>query len=178
MYNRVELYTSEIKECKLMHYKLYNCDITDIPIPEEWKPFQREYLPDDNPWKYMPDWLSHSTTLSEEVLIHFYIQKAGFELPFHTDDPAGGMCALNYLVQGDEPIVFEEGGPVYYKIGLMNIQKKHMVPAGKVDRILLRYSFLTTSFDTVEVELTKLLESRSSISYKDLNSLLIDMYGD
>jgi len=178
MCNGMELYTSKIKECKLVHYKLYNCDITDIPIPEDWKPFQREYLPDDSPWKYMPDWLSHSTTLSEEVLIHFYIQKAGFELPFHTDDPAGGMCALNYLVQGDEPIVFEEGGPVYYKIGLMNIQKKHMVPAGKVDRILLRYSFLTTSFDTVEVELTKLLESRSSIPYKDLNSLLIDMYGD
>ena len=161
-----------------MHYKLYDCNITDIPLPVEWKPFQREYLPDDNPWKCMPNWLSYSTTLSKEVLIHFYIQKAGFELPFHTDDPTGGMCALNHLIQGNEPIVFEDGGPVYYKTGLMNIQKRHMVPAGKIDRILLRYSFLTTNFDTVENQLTQALESRASITYEDLNTLLIDIYGD
>jgi len=153
------------------YYKLFTCEITDIPIPTDWKPFQRKFLPDDNPWKYMPNWLNHKIILSDEIRINFYTQKADFELPFHIDD--GPKCALNYLIQGNEPIVFENYGPVHYKMGLMNVSKRHMVPAGKIDRILLRYSFMSKDFQSVSNKLSKAIGDRTSIKYKELNSLLL-----
>ena len=157
-----------------MHYKLYDCNVTDIPIPTEWKPFQRDYLPDDNPWKKMPNWLNHKIILSDEIRINFYTQKADFELPFHTDD--GPKCSLNYLIQGDQPIVFEDYGPVHYKMGLMNVQKRHMVPAGRIDRILLRYSFMSLDFENTRDKLAKIVGNQVSIAYTDLNSKLIENF--
>ena len=154
-----------------MYYKLYKCDITDIPVPTEWKPFQRPLLPDDNPWKCMPNWLNHKIILSDEIRINFYTQKADFELPFHVDD--GPKCALNYIIQGEEPIVFEDYGPVHYKMGLMNISKRHMVPAGKVDRILLRYSFMSLDFESTRDKLVDIIDDQISIKYSDLNSMLL-----
>lgn len=151
-------------------YKLFDCDITDIPIPTEWQPFERPQLPDDNPWKHMPNWLNHKIFFSDEIRINFYTQKADFELPFHTDD--GPKCALNYLIEGNEPIVFEDYGSVHYKMGLMNVSKRHMVPAGKVDRVLLRYSFMSLNFETVRDMLEDLLQGAKKITYKDLNLLL------
>lgn len=153
-----------------MFFKLFNCEITDIPIPDEWQPFQRPQLPDDNPWKNMPNWLNHKIYFSDEIRINFYTQKADFELPFHTDD--GPKCALNYLIDGNEPIVFEDYGPVHYKMGLMNVSKRHMVPAGKVDRVLLRYSFMSLDFETVGDRLVDLLHNTSIISYEELNNKL------
>ena len=154
-----------------MYFKLFECDITDIPVPTKWEPFQRPKLPDDNPWKNMPNWLNHKIILSDEIRINFYTQKAGFELPFHTDD--GPKCALNYLIQGDEPIMFEDYGPVHFKMSLMNVQKRHMVPAGKVDRILLRYSFMYSNFESTRDKLVDIIKDQTNIKYNDLNSILL-----
>ena len=154
-----------------MYFKLFECDITDIPVPTKWEPFQRPKLPDDNPWKNMPNWLNHKIILSDEIRINFYTQKAGFELPFHTDD--GPKCALNYLIQGDEPIIFEDYGPVHFKMSLMNVQKRRMVPAGKVDRILLRYSFMYSNFESTRDKLVDIIKDQTNIKYNDLNSILL-----
>ena len=78
---------------------------------------------------------------------------------------------MNYVIQGDKPIVFEDYGPVDYKFGLMNVSQRHMVPAGKVDRVLLRYSFMSLDFNTVSKRLTKLLDSKS-LTYDQLNQIL------
>lgn len=154
-----------------MFFKLFDCDIIEIPVPTEWEPFQRPHLSDDNPWKNMPNWLNHKIILSDKIRINFYTQKADFELPFHTDD--GPKCALNYLIQGEEPIVFEDYGSVHYKMGLMNVQKRHMVPAGKIDRILLRYSFMSLDFESTRDKLVDIIGDQISIKYDNLNSMLL-----
>ena len=156
-----------------MYYKLFESDITDIPIPDEWEPFTRPNLPDDNPWKRMDNWLNHKIILSDEIRINFYTQKADFELPFHTDD--GPKCALNYLIQGEEPIVFEDYGSVHYKLGLMNVSKRHMVPAGKVDRVLLRYSFMSLGIVEVSKRLS-ILDNNKEVKYEDLNNFLLEEF--
>jgi len=158
----------------MMYFRLFDCEITDIPIPEDWQPFSRPQLPHDNPWRHMPNWLNHKIFFTDEIRINFYTQKADFELPFHTDD--GPKCALNYLIQGNEPIVFEDYGPVHYKFGLMNVSERHMVPAGKVDRVLLRYSFMTLDFYTVRDRLIKLIGLKKSITYDRLNKILEDNF--
>ena len=159
-----------------MFFKLFDCDITDIPIPEDWQPFSRPQLPHDNPWRHMPNWLNHKIFFSDEIRINFYTQKADFELPYHTDD--GPKCALNYLIEGDEPIVFEDYGPVYYKFGLMNVSERHMVPAGKVDRVLLRYSFMTLDIHEISQRLSPYLNGISTIKYDELNDILKGEFGE
>ena len=154
----------------MIYFKLWDCEITDIPIPEDWQPFTRPQLPQEHPWRHMPNWLRHKISFTDEITINFYTQKADFELPFHKDD--GPKCALNYVIQGDKPIVFEDYGPVDYKFGLMNVSQRHMVPAGKVDRVLLRYSFMSLDFDTVSERLTKLIDSKKSLTYDQLNQIL------
>ncbi len=153
-----------------MYFRLFDCEITDIPIPNDWQPFSRPQLPNDNPWCHMPNWLNHKIFFTNEIRINFYTQKSDFELPFHADD--GPKCALNYLIKGNEPIVFENYGPVYYKLGLMNVSERHMVPKGNTDRVLLRYSFMTLDFSTVEKKLIKLLDCKKSLSYKNMNKIL------
>ena len=63
-------------------------------------------------------------------------------------------------------------GPVHYKFGLKNVSERHMVPAGKVDRVLLRYSFMTLDFYTVRDRLTKLIGLKKSLTYNELNEIL------
>ena len=159
-----------------MYFKLFECEITDIPIPDEWQPFTRPQLPEDHPWRHMPNWLRHRISFTDEVTINFYTQKADFELPFHTDD--GIKCALNYVIRGDEPIVFEDCGPVDYKFALVNVSKRHMVPAGKIDRVLLRYSFMTLDIETVSQRLSPYLNGISTIKYNELNDVLKGEFGE
>ena len=121
----------------------------------------------------MDNWLNHKIILSDEIRINFYTQKADFELPFHTDD--GPKCALNYLIQGEEPIVFEDYGEVHYKLGLMNVSERHMVPAGKVDRVLLRYSFMTLGMEEV-IERLSIFDNKAEVKYDELNKFLTEVF--
>ena len=72
-----------------------------------------------------------------------------------------------------EPIIFEDYGPVHFKMSLMNVQKRHMVPAGKVDRILLRYSFMYSNFESTRDKLVNIIKDQTNIKYNDLNSILL-----
>ena len=55
----------------------------------------------------------------------------------------------------------------------MNVSKRHMVPAGKVDRILLRYSFMSLDFESVKDKLIYIIGDKSEVRYDDLNQMLV-----
>lgn len=152
------------------YFHHFNSNVIDIQLPDDWKPFERPHHPDGSKWKYVKDWSNYKIELSDEIRINFYKQKTNFELPFHSDD--GPRCALNFLIQGSSPIVFKDYGPVNYKFALLNVQKRHMVPADKEDRILLRYSFMSCEYEDVRRKLIDLLKV-DTIKYKDLNNLLL-----
>ena len=72
-------------------------------------------------------------------------------------------CCINIILSKDSaPIVFEDIGEVTYKCALLNITKRHMVPAFHLERLLLKFSIFDKTYEEARLSLKKL-------SFKGLN---------
>jgi len=88
-------------------------------------------------------------------LIVAYRQLADTSVHMHID-PAT-LCSINIVLSKDSaPVVFEGYGEINYKCALFNTSLNHAVPAYHKERLLLKFSYLDTSYSTV---LKKLIQS-------------------
>ena len=69
------------------------------------------------------------------------------EVPFHSDY-AKVRCAINFVLsENAEPIVFKDHKSINYKCALIDITKKHRVPASKTERLLLKFNIFDKEYE-------------------------------
>ena len=86
----------------------------------------------------------------------FYKQEAGSSVPMHSD--MNTKCCINIILSKDSaPIVFEDIGEVTYKCALLNITKRHMVPAFHLERLLLKFSIFDKTYEEARLSLKNYL---------------------
>ena len=79
-------------------------------------------------------------------IIVAYKQLANTSVHMHVD-PAT-ECSVNIVLSDDfAPVIFEDYGEINYECALFNTSLNHAVPAYNKERLLLKFSFLDTSYD-------------------------------
>ena len=126
-------------------------------------------LEDDGDLHVDKDVIAFSTTISDERLkenivmyphiedlhkqlpgsiIVAYKQYANTSVHMHVD-PAT-ECSVNIVLSDDyAPVIFEDYGEIHYECALFNTSLNHAVPKYSEERLLLKFSFLDTSYDKV-----------------------------
>ena len=75
----------------------------------------------------------------KDIRPRYYKLEKDTELPMHPD--RGTLCAINIILSDNYgPLIFGELGPVHYSCALLNLEKRHAVPAFPEERILLKFS--------------------------------------
>ena len=74
------------------------------------------------------------SVFNTKVMISFVEQKEDTSVPFHKD--YGHRTCINVILEGDAPIIFEDGGEEYYDVAILDVSKRHRVPAGKRRKLL------------------------------------------
>jgi len=78
-----------------------------------------------------------------------YKQLANTSVHMHVD-PAT-ECSVNIVLSDDyAPVIFEEYGEIFYDCALFNTSLNHAVPKYSKERLLLKFSFLDTSYERVK----------------------------
>jgi hypothetical protein len=81
-------------------------------------------------------------------IIVAYKQLANTSVHMHVD-PAT-ECSVNIVLSDDfAPVIFEDYGEINYECALFNTSLNHAVPAYDKERLLLKFSFLDTSYDKI-----------------------------
>lgn len=81
-------------------------------------------------------------------IIVAYKQYANTSVHMHVD-PAT-ECSVNIVLSDDyAPVIFEDYGEIHYECALFNTSLNHAVPKYSEERLLLKFSFLDTSYDKV-----------------------------
>jgi len=152
-----------------MHYTHLNLDINynllrfqadDAPF----KPLKiRKEQAQNTFFEYAPTWqfgriyepVGHMKELHElftdifqdpKIWINYLKQDANTSVPMHAD--SGTICAVNIIVSDNAgPITFENIGDVEYKCALINTSQRHAVKAYPEERILLKYSMKTKTYE-------------------------------
>lgn len=84
--------------------------------------------------------------LTNDIRPRFYKQSANSAVPLHAD--INTKCCVNIILSDNNgPIVFEDIGKVDYKCALLNITKKHEVPAHNNERLLLKFSIFDITYE-------------------------------
>ena len=84
--------------------------------------------------------------LTNDIRPRFYKQSANSAVPLHAD--INTKCCVNIILSDNNgPIVFEDIGKVDYKCALLNITKKHEVPAHINERLLLKFSIFDITYE-------------------------------
>ncbi len=53
----------------------------------------------------------------------------------------GTLCAINIILSDNYgPLIFGDLGPVRYNCAILNLEKRHAVPAFPEERVLLKFS--------------------------------------
>ena len=95
--------------------------------------------------KRITEYLSYSI-LSQNIKPRFYKQEANTEVPMHSD--LNTKCCVNIVLsEFAAPIIFEDLGPIEYSCALLNITKRHMVPAYPTERLLLKFSIFDVDYE-------------------------------
>ena len=82
-------------------------------------------------------------------IIVAYRQLANTSVHMHVD-PAT-ECSVNIVLSDDyAPVVFEDYGEILYECALFNTSLNHAVPKYSKERLLLKFSFLETSYERVK----------------------------
>ena len=82
-------------------------------------------------------------------IIVAYKQLANTSVHMHVD-PAT-ECSVNIVLSDDyAPVVFEDYGEILYECALFNTSLNHAVPKYSKERLLLKFSFLDTSYEKVK----------------------------
>lgn len=93
--------------------------------------------------------------LFEGSIVVAYRQLADTSVHMHID-PAT-LCSVNVILSDDPaPVIFEDFGEIQYRAALFNTSLNHAVPAHHSERLLLKFAYLDTSYDTV---LKRLIQS-------------------
>ena len=93
--------------------------------------------------------------LFEGSIVVAYRQLADTSVHMHID-PAT-LCSVNVILSDDPaPVIFEDFGEIQYRAALFNTSLNHAVPAHHSERLLLKFAYLNTSYDTV---LKRLIQS-------------------
>ena len=83
---------------------------------------------------------------TEDIRPRFYKQSANSAVPLHAD--INTKCCVNIMLSDDNgPFVFEDIGKVDYECALLNITKKHEVPAHTNERLLLKFSIFDITYE-------------------------------
>ena len=78
-----------------------------------------------------------------------YKQLANTSVHMHVD-PAT-ECSVNIVLSDDyAPVIFEDYGEILYEYALFNTSLNHAVPKYSKERLLLKFSFLDTSYERVK----------------------------
>ena len=81
----------------------------------------------------------------KDIRPRYYKQQINTPVPMHQDK--GTLCAINILLSDTYgPIEFEDLGEIYYDCAILNLQKKHAVPAFSKERVLLKYSIFDVPY--------------------------------
>ena len=137
--------------------------ITQTELEQDKSYFTEDYKP--NSWFDKSDtWLIHRVRKFDNapeilklydmltsklglVRTSIFKQKAGTELPFHSDYKKV-RCAVNIVLSDESaPIIFEDYGELKYECALLNITKRHKVPAFNKERMLLKFNIFETEFE-------------------------------
>jgi hypothetical protein len=93
--------------------------------------------------------------LFEGSIVVAYRQLADTSVHMHID-PAT-LCSVNVILSDDPaPVIFEDFGEIQYRAALFNTSLNHAVPAHHSERLLLKFAYLDTPYDTV---LKRLIQS-------------------
>lgn len=65
---------------------------------------------------------------NKKITAKFFRLKEGVEIPPHTD--MGHKVCINIILEGSSPIMFRGGDTEYYNCAMINVAKRHSVPAG------------------------------------------------
>ena len=81
-------------------------------------------------------------------IIVAYKQLANTSVHMHVD-PAT-ECSVNIVLTDDyAPVIFEDFGEIKYECALFNTSLNHAVPKYYKERLLLKFSFLNTSYNEI-----------------------------
>lgn len=81
----------------------------------------------------------------KDIRPRYYKQQINTAVPMHQDK--GTLCAINILLSDTYgPIEFEDLGEIHYDCAILNLQKKHAVPAFSKERVLLKYSIFDVPY--------------------------------
>lgn len=93
----------------------------------------------------LTNYLKH-TLVTQNIRPRFYKQEANTSVPMHSD--IGTQCCVNIILsETSAPIIFENIGPISYSCALLNITKRHEVPAFNRERLLLKFSIFDISYE-------------------------------
>jgi len=145
----------------------YNVDkLLEEEKSVEYQPFETGGRSNENTFfEYAPTWLQGKiidfsnfeeigrlTDLikyrfkSNDVRPRFYKQQANTSVPMHRD--MNTKCSINIILSDKySPVVFEEGGGINYKCALLNLRKRHSVPAFEEERLLIKFSIFDVSYE-------------------------------
>jgi len=81
----------------------------------------------------------------KDIRPRYYKQEKDTEVPMHPD--RGTLCAINIILSDNYgPLIFGELGPVSYNCALLNLEKRHAVPAFPEERVLLKFSIFDVPY--------------------------------
>jgi len=84
----------------------------------------------------------------KDIRPRFYKQKENTEVPMHAD--IGTQCSINIVLSDNAgPICFEGHGEFTYSCAVLDVTKRHSVPAYPEERILLKYSIFDYGYEYV-----------------------------
>ena len=135
-------------------------------MPDNFRPLIRKHHPEGHPFRETSFWNLSVLFSNENLRLCYFKTPAGEEVPWHHDDIV--WTTFNYLVEGDSPFVYKTGEVFYYKCGLFDVSKEHMVPASDKERVLLKFSLIKQKYEDVKPRLDTSLKGRQTIDYKEL----------
>lgn len=145
----------------------YDFKLLNIPTPTDFSPFSSVHVDSSSPWYHMEHWKRCKIFCDGLFHVSYYNQAADKEVDWHSD--TWGDCCYNMVIKGTAPIVFESG-PVYYRSALININERHMVPAGD-ERLILKINIKKT-FDHVALLLDHHFDKGQDIDFNEFIEVL------
>tara|TARA_Y100001972_G_C7606955_1_gene304215 strand:- start:157 stop:627 length:471 start_codon:yes stop_codon:yes gene_type:complete len=122
----------------------------------DFKPFAPEQYYFRNTWL--------KAKLREHIFMYPHIEKLHKQLPgsvivaykqlantsVHMHVDPATECSVNIVLSDNfAPVIFEDYGEINYECALFNTSLNHAVPAYEKERLLLKFSFLDTSYDKI-----------------------------
>jgi len=80
----------------------------------------------------------------KQVIVKYFDLKENAEIPPHKD--LGHRTCINIILDGDAPVCFRDGPEERYECAMLNVAKRHWVPAGS-RRKMVKFIIFDLFFD-------------------------------